>query len=158
MRINDDAHQWGWTGAAITGGPRIYGRVYVSTNGRGIVYGDTAAPDPGGPADPPPAEGACSAAYEVTGQWQGGFQAEVTLENTGTAPWTGWSAGWTFPGGQRVTQLWNAGHTRTGAAVTARNTAWNGSVRPGGAVTFGFTGTWSETNPPPSGLRCTAVP
>ncbi|MFG2648170.1 xyloglucanase [Streptomyces sp. NPDC048436] len=42
LRINDDAHQWGWTGAAITGDPRIYGRVYVSTNGRGIVYGDTA--------------------------------------------------------------------------------------------------------------------
>lgn len=29
-RINDDAHQWGWTGAAITGDPRIYGRVYIS--------------------------------------------------------------------------------------------------------------------------------
>ncbi|MHC0428932.1 WD40/YVTN/BNR-like repeat-containing protein [Streptomyces sp. O3] len=42
-RINDDAHQWGWTGAAITGDPRVYGRVYVSTNGRGIVYGDVAA-------------------------------------------------------------------------------------------------------------------
>jgi hypothetical protein len=39
-RINDDAHQWGWTGAAITGDPRVYGRVYVSTNGRGIIYGD----------------------------------------------------------------------------------------------------------------------
>jgi photosystem II stability/assembly factor-like uncharacterized protein len=42
VRINDDAHQWGWTGAAITGDPRVYGRVYVSTNGRGIIYGDTA--------------------------------------------------------------------------------------------------------------------
>ncbi|MGW7514938.1 WD40/YVTN/BNR-like repeat-containing protein [Streptomyces sp. NPDC054796] len=40
VRVNDDAHQWGWTGAAITGDPRVYGRVYVATNGRGIVYGD----------------------------------------------------------------------------------------------------------------------
>jgi xyloglucan-specific exo-beta-1,4-glucanase len=39
-RINDDAHQWGNSGAAITGDPRTYGRVYVGTNGRGIVYGD----------------------------------------------------------------------------------------------------------------------
>ncbi|MGW3290570.1 xyloglucanase [Streptomyces sp. NPDC001002] len=39
-RVNDPAHQWGWTGAAITGDPRVYGRVYVSTNGRGVVYGD----------------------------------------------------------------------------------------------------------------------
>jgi xyloglucan-specific exo-beta-1,4-glucanase len=39
-RINDNAHQWGNIGAAITGDPRIYGRVYVGTNGRGIMYGD----------------------------------------------------------------------------------------------------------------------
>nr|WP_211128158.1 xyloglucanase [Streptomyces yatensis] len=39
-RINDDAHQWGWTGASITGDPRVYGRVYVATNGRGILRGD----------------------------------------------------------------------------------------------------------------------
>jgi photosystem II stability/assembly factor-like uncharacterized protein len=39
-RINDDQHQWGWTGATITGDPRVYGRVYVGTNGRGVIYGD----------------------------------------------------------------------------------------------------------------------
>jgi len=41
VQINDSQHQWGVAGAsAITGDPRIYGRVYVSTNGRGIIYGD----------------------------------------------------------------------------------------------------------------------
>jgi photosystem II stability/assembly factor-like uncharacterized protein len=39
-RINDDRHQWGWIGAAITGDPRVYGRVYVATNGRGVQYGE----------------------------------------------------------------------------------------------------------------------
>ncbi|ELP71122.1 WD40/YVTN/BNR-like repeat-containing protein [Streptomyces turgidiscabies] len=39
-RINDDAHQWGWTGEAITGDPRVFGRVYLATNGRGIQYGE----------------------------------------------------------------------------------------------------------------------
>ncbi|MEV5338090.1 1,4-beta-glucanase [Streptomyces sp. NPDC052676] len=39
-RINDDRHQWGWTGETITGDPRVYGRVYVATNGRGIQYGE----------------------------------------------------------------------------------------------------------------------
>ena len=43
MRINDDRHQYALTNAAITGDPRIYGRVYFSTNGRGIIYGDPAA-------------------------------------------------------------------------------------------------------------------
>jgi len=41
VRINDDQHQWAWTGATITGDPRVYGRVYVGTNGRGVIYGDT---------------------------------------------------------------------------------------------------------------------
>ena len=39
VRISDDRHQYAWTGSCITGDPRIYGRVYVGTNGRGIIYG-----------------------------------------------------------------------------------------------------------------------
>ncbi|WP_156762190.1 carbohydrate-binding protein [Microbacterium karelineae] len=41
-RINDDAHQWGWIGAGITGDPDVFGRVYIATNGRGIIVGDDA--------------------------------------------------------------------------------------------------------------------
>jgi hypothetical protein len=41
-RINDDDHQWAWSGSRITGDPLIYGRVYLTTNGRGIIYGDIA--------------------------------------------------------------------------------------------------------------------
>ncbi len=40
IRINDDQHQWGWTGKTITGDPRVAGRVYIGTNGRGVIYGD----------------------------------------------------------------------------------------------------------------------
>ncbi|MFJ8538526.1 WD40/YVTN/BNR-like repeat-containing protein [Streptomyces sp. NPDC093591] len=40
VRINDDQHQWGWTGETITGDPRIHGRVYLATNGRGVQYGE----------------------------------------------------------------------------------------------------------------------
>jgi photosystem II stability/assembly factor-like uncharacterized protein len=42
VRINDDRHQFAWTGAAVTGDPRVHGRVYVATNGRGVIYGDRA--------------------------------------------------------------------------------------------------------------------
>jgi len=47
-RINDDGHQWGFIGADIEGDPDVFGRVYIATNGRGIVIGDdTAATAPG---------------------------------------------------------------------------------------------------------------
>ncbi|MFE1906334.1 cellulose binding domain-containing protein [Streptomyces gardneri] len=151
VRINDDAHQWGWTGGAITGDPRVYGRVYVSTNGRGIIYGDTAETGgDGGGTDPGTPTGACKVAYKVTHQWQGGFQADVTLTNTSTTALAGWALGWEYPAGQRIGQMWNAAPTQSGTAVTARNTGWNGAVAAGASASFGFTGTWTGTNPVPA--------
>jgi hypothetical protein len=41
IRINDDRHQWGLV-LQVAGDPRIFGRVYVGTHGRGILYGDPA--------------------------------------------------------------------------------------------------------------------
>ncbi|MFE1424961.1 cellulose binding domain-containing protein [Streptomyces fungicidicus] len=152
-RVNDDAHQWGWTGAAITGDPRVYGRVYVATNGRGIVYGDTSdsggGTDPGPGPDPGPS-GACEVTYRITNEWPDGFQADVRLTNTGSAPWNGWTLNWSFTDGQKVTQLWNASHTQTGPAVTVRNTDWNGTVAPGSSAAFGFTGSRTGANARPA--------
>ncbi len=42
VRVNDDQNQWGNRYTCIAGDPRIYGRVYVGTDGRGIFYGDIA--------------------------------------------------------------------------------------------------------------------
>ncbi|UZK70288.1 hypothetical protein OKW76_04375 [Sphingomonas sp. S1-29] len=39
-RINDDAHRWGNRIRVIVGDPKRFGRLYVGTDGRGIVYGD----------------------------------------------------------------------------------------------------------------------
>ncbi|MEK3735555.1 X2-like carbohydrate binding domain-containing protein [Paenibacillus sp. FSL E2-0230] len=44
VRINDDAHQYAKINMAITGDPRIYGRVYLGTNGRGTLYADPVNP------------------------------------------------------------------------------------------------------------------
>ncbi|MGW7645679.1 cellulose binding domain-containing protein [Streptomyces bobili] len=152
-RINDDAHQWGWTGDAITGDPRVYGRVYVSTNGRGVIYGDTSDPGGGGGGTDPTPTGACAVTYTITNQWSGGFQADVKLANTGTSAWSGWSLNWAFTNGQTVSQLWNAEHTQSGATVTARNIGWNGNVAAGSSVSFGFTGDWSGTNAKPAAFK-----
>jgi xyloglucan-specific exo-beta-1,4-glucanase len=42
LRINDDQHQYGNMGEALTGDPRVHGRVYLGTNGRGILVGEPA--------------------------------------------------------------------------------------------------------------------
>jgi xyloglucan-specific exo-beta-1,4-glucanase len=39
QRIDDSQHQFGNINC-LAGDPRIYGRVYLGTAGRGIVYGD----------------------------------------------------------------------------------------------------------------------
>ena len=52
VRINDDEHQWGNRFRCIAGDPRIYGRVYVGTDGRGILYGDIAQTPQSGKSKP----------------------------------------------------------------------------------------------------------
>jgi photosystem II stability/assembly factor-like uncharacterized protein len=46
LRVNDDGHQWGLRFRAISGDPRRYGRVYIATDGRGLLYGDPATGNP----------------------------------------------------------------------------------------------------------------
>ena len=41
VRVDDPDHQFGWKNDVI-GDPRVYGRVYLATGGRGIVYGEPA--------------------------------------------------------------------------------------------------------------------
>lgn len=88
VRINDDRHQYATSGRAITGDPRIYGRVYVATNGRGIVYGDlsgTITPDFAVSASPATATIArgttVTSTISVTAT--GGFTGSVILSASG---------------------------------------------------------------------------
>ncbi|NJP74227.1 cellulose binding domain-containing protein, partial [Streptomyces sp. C1-2] len=82
----------------------------------------------------------CAATYTVTNDWGGGFNAEVTVKNTGTTAWKSWQVMWTWPGSQKISNMWNASFTQSGAKVTAANAAHNGTVAAGGSASFGFGG------------------
>jgi hypothetical protein len=41
QRIDDPEHRYAWI-EQITGDPRVFGRVYMGTNGRGVLWGDPA--------------------------------------------------------------------------------------------------------------------
>ncbi|MEU6402489.1 cellulase family glycosylhydrolase [Streptomyces sp. NPDC046985] len=80
----------------------------------------------------------CTAAYKVSSDWGSGFNADVTVSNTGSAPTKGWQVTWTWSGAQTVTGMWNATYTQTGKTVTASNADHNGVIAPGASASFGF--------------------
>ncbi|GIM90778.1 endo-1,4-beta-xylanase [Paractinoplanes toevensis] len=92
----------------------------------------------------------CSITYRVTGSWQGGFQGDVKITNTGTAPYSAWRLNWQFAADQTITQLWNGSVTQNENSVAVFNAAWNGVVPAGGSASFGFLGSWTGSNPAPT--------
>ncbi|MBB2911105.1 chitin-binding protein [Streptosporangium becharense] len=101
---------------------------------------------PGGP-------GSCTATYRTVGSWPGGFQAEVTVRNTGSSGINGWTATWTLDGGSGINSVWNATHTVSGSTVTARNADWNRTIAAGASTTFGLTGSGTAGSP---SVTCTS--
>jgi hypothetical protein len=176
VQINDSAHQYGNAGDAITGDPRVYGRVYLGTNGRGVLYADrngggtttssstttstststtttttrtTTTTSTTTTSTPP---GNCRVTYRITNQWDTGFNANVNIANTGTAAINGWTLRFNFPATQRVTSGWSATWTQaTGSAsVSAVNFDWNANIGVGNSIDIGFTGSWAGSNPQPT--------
>jgi hypothetical protein len=105
----------------------------------------------------PPAGASCTATYQITNQWPGGFQGDVTVRATGRAAVRGWTVNWTFANGQKVTQNWNATVTQAGTVVTAKNVVWNATIAPGDSTSFGFLGSWNGSNPIPTTVSCSAT-
>jgi cellulase/cellobiase CelA1 len=86
----------------------------------------------------------------VKNEWTGGFTANVTVTNSGTAAINGWTLAFSFPGDQKVTNAWNATVSQSGAAVTATNVSYNAAIAPGGNAQFGFQGTWAGNDTSPT--------
>ncbi len=61
-----------------------------------------------------PGTATCSVTYSLVNTWPGGFQGQAVITNTGRAAVNGWALAWTFPGDQKITQLWNGSVTQPG--------------------------------------------
>lgn len=106
---------------------------------------------------------ACSVRYHVVNEWPGGFQAEIVIGNTGTDTIGNWTLGFTFPDGQRVTNMWGGTPTQTGSDVSVAAASYTSTIPVNGSVGVGFTGSLSgSANSAPdaftlSGSACTTV-
>ncbi len=99
----------------------------------------------------------CKVTYTIASSWTGGFTANVTLANTGTTPFGGWTVTWTYPGDQKITNLWSAFYTQSGETVSAHDPFdTNATVAAGGSASFGMQGTYSASNASPTSFTLTA--
>jgi cellulase/cellobiase CelA1 len=102
------------------------------------------------PTTPPPGGSSACAVKYTANSWNNGFTADVQITNTGSSAINGWTLNYTLPGGQTVTNAWNATVSQSGSGVTARNVSHNGSIAPGGTASFGYQGTLSGSYSSPS--------
>ena len=111
------------------------------------------------PTTPPPSGGASCAVKYTANSWNNGFTANVQITNTGSSALNGWTLTYSLPGGQQVTNAWNATVSQSGSSVTARNVSWNGNLAPGATASFGYQATMSGSYSSPTaftlnGQRC----
>jgi hypothetical protein len=107
------------------------------TTSAGPVVSPSPTPTPTG--TPTGGSGTCTLTSSVTSSWSGGYQLQLTVRNTGTAPISGWTASFMFGDtAENIASSWNATAAQTGTQVSAANASYNGSVAAGSQTTFGM--------------------
>jgi hypothetical protein len=110
----------------------------------------SSSPQPSPSVSTPPGNSGCTATYQIASQWTGGFQGTVTVTNSSASASSTWTAIFSFADGQQITQSWNTTLTQSGAAVTAHNGPYNGSLTAGASTSFGFLSSWNTANTVPT--------
>lgn len=93
----------------------------------------------------------CRVSYSITNSWTGGFQAAITITNTGPSSISAWTLQWTFSGNQQITNGWNGSFGQNRQTVTVTSLSYNGTIASGSNVSgIGFTANSTGTNTLPS--------
>ncbi|MGE3819186.1 MAG: cellulose binding domain-containing protein, partial [Isosphaeraceae bacterium] len=78
-----------------------------------------------------------TATHAVTQDWGSGFQATVSLRNAGSTAVSNWTL--EFDTTAAISSLWDGViSSGTGNHYVVRNAGWNGTIPPGGTVSFGY--------------------
>jgi glucuronoarabinoxylan endo-1,4-beta-xylanase len=113
-------------------------------------------PTPTAEVTPTPDTG-CVISYSQN-DWGSGATVSVAIKNNGASAINGWTLAWSFPGNQKITNLWNGSYTQSGASVSVRNASYNSTIPADGSVTFGFNLSYSGANPKPDGFTLNGTP
>ncbi|GAA1572412.1 glycoside hydrolase family 18 protein [Actinomadura kijaniata] len=96
------------------------------------------------------ADAAPTATFTKPADWGSGWEGRFTLTNGSATAINGWRIEFTLPAGTTLGSSWDAQLTSAPPRYTFRNQGYNGTIPPGGSVTFGFLG-----NGPGSPQDCT---
>ncbi|MET8144230.1 lytic polysaccharide monooxygenase [Sphaerisporangium sp. NPDC005288] len=135
-----------------------------------VIFGGTSTPPPSSPppsspppSSPPPSSPppvtptptpsspgaiACQATVTLASSWQGGFQATVTIKNTGSTPINEWYVSWMMPLGITMTQAWNGTMMQSGPSGMIHAPSWALKLDPGASATAGFLATMTGSGTP----------
>jgi hypothetical protein len=105
----------------------------------------TPSPTPS-PTTAPPTGTSCTASYDQTNSWQGGFQGNVIV-TAGGAGANGWTVHLTFPNDVSISQIWNGALSGTTPSYTVTNETYNGTLAANATASFGFLGNGTTATP-----------
>ena len=75
--------------------------------------------------------------FQIVNQWENGYQAEVTLKNTGVEVVKSWEMD--FVCKDTITDIWNAKVLQNNSSLcTVEALAYNGEIKPSESVSFGY--------------------
>jgi endoglucanase len=86
-----------------------------------------------------PPVGSCRIAHRIVNSWGGGYTAEVSITNGGSAV-SSWTVEFAAPG-VSVSNGWNGTWSTANGRVRVANAAWNGALGANATVTVGYNGT-----------------